>query len=319
MRPLFYAMLKQNRISICFVIGLFILLLLSSFAVSPKEGEVYDIISVREKLYEIRHIQDDTLDVLFTGDSLVFRDISPLRIWNETGITSYDLSEGAMRLCDQYMMIKKVCKRQHPKLLVLETDVMTKDASPYKDDFALPTNLVEKIFPIFHYHTFYKAFHLFDDEDVPLWHTRGYDPVDGIEPYEGDPDYMNTPSDPVELELLNLKYLGEILKYCDDKDITVLLISLPSPGNYNSETHKTIKAWADEHSLDYLDMNLLNGEMGIDWKTDTKDGGDHLNPSGAEKVSTFLAGYLEDNYDLADHRKDEQYDEWNRDHDKLYS
>lgn len=313
-------MIKRNMIPICFIAGLFILLALASYAVSPDVDEVYDIISVREKLYEINHVEKDTIDVLFTGDSLVFRDISPLRIWKDTGITSYDLSQGAMRLCDQYVMIKNVCRRQDPSLLVLEADVMTQDASPYKDDFALPTNLIEKYLPIFHYHTFYKAFHPFEDDDsYLLTRNRGYDPVDGIEPYEGPGDYMNTPAEPFEIGLLNLKYLEFITDYCEKNDITLLVLALPSPGNYNSEVCKAIRAWSDANNAEFLDMNPLWEDIGIDWSQDTKDGGDHMNPSGAEKVSRFLGEYLEENYDLTDHRNDEAYDNWNRDYDKLYN
>ncbi len=312
-------MIKRNIIPVSFIIGLFILLFLTSFAVSPDVDEVYDIISVREKLDEISREKNDTIDVLFTGDSLVFRDISPLRIWNETGITSYDLSQGGMRLCDQYVMIKNVCKKQTPDLIVLEADVMTQDASPYKDDFALPTNLVEKIFPIFHYHTFYKAFHPLEDVDYLLIQNKGYDPVDGIEPYEGSLSYMEDAAEPFEIEVLNLKYLEYISDYCRNNEITLLVLALPSPGNYNKEVHRAIQEWSDEHNAGFLDMNLFTEEIGIDWKKDTKDGGDHLNPSGAEKASMYLAKYLEANYELTDHRTDEEYDGWNRDYDKLYN
>ncbi len=311
-------MIKKHKIKIAFLAGLLILLVLASIAVNPGDGEVYDIISVKKKLFEIKHEEQNTIDVLFTGDSLVFRDISPLRIWNETGITSYDISEGAMRLCDQCLMVKEFCKKQSPELLVLEADIITKDASPFKDDFALPTNLVESIFPIFHYHTFYKAFEPFDNEDFILIRNKGYDPVDTTEPYEGPSDYMEAPSKPVAIGALNLKYLEDLSDYCRNQNIALLVLSLPSPGNYNGSTHKAVQEWADSHNAPYLDMNLMWEEIGIDWSTDTKDGGDHLNSSGAEKVSIFLAEYLEENYELPDHRNDEAYDSWNRDFDKLY-
>lgn len=35
--------------------------------------------------------------------------------------------------------------------------------------------------------------------------------------------------------------------------------------------------------------------------------GDHLNASGAERVSIYLAAYLKENYDLPDHRGEEAY------------
>ena len=154
---------SMSKKIVIFLIIFIVLLWVASLAVKPYGGEVYDIKSTDMKIRDIRTEADDTIDVLFAGNSLVFRDISPLQVWDLTGITSYDLSDGAMRLCDQYTLIKNACTRQKIKLIVLEPCMFFSDASPYKDDFALPTNLIEKIFPIFHYHTFYKAWRLSDD------------------------------------------------------------------------------------------------------------------------------------------------------------
>ncbi|MCR5097475.1 MAG: hypothetical protein K6B14_00845, partial [Lachnospiraceae bacterium] len=176
-----------------------------------------------------------------------------------------------------------------------------------------------KRFPIFHYHTFYKALHPFEDTVVSLNQNKGYDPVDGVEPYEGPLNYMELASDPVSIGELNLRYLEDISDYCKKNGTALLVLSLPSPPNYSMETHKAVQEWSETHDADYLDLNLIWEELGIDWSKDTKDGGDHMNPSGAEKVSLYLSKYLEANYDLLDHRSDESYDKWNRDYDKLYN
>ena len=63
-------------------------------------------------------------------------------------------------------------------------------------------------------------------------------------------------------------------------------------------------------------MNLSLEDIGLDWNTDTKDGGDHMNSAGAEKVSAYLADYLKDNYELTDHRGDKDYAEWDRDYNE---
>ncbi len=304
----------RHKKAICFIIGAIVLLAITSCAVSPGEGEVYDIISTREKLSEIAQERDDSIDVLFAGDSLVFRAISPLKIWDITGITSYDLSDGAMRLCDQTVMVKNACKKQSPKLLVLEADIMTMAASPYKDEFALPTNLIERLFPIFHYHIFYKAWHPFDKEDGVSAIRKGYKPSEDIKPYNGEWDYMETDAESMVIEPLNQKYLDEIAGFCRENGIELLVLALPSATNYNKETHKGIQAWADAHGVPFLDMNLMWEDIGLDWNTDTKDGGDHMNSAGADKVSSFLADYLEKNYKLTDHRGDEAYADWDRDY-----
>lgn len=296
-----------------FIIGLIIVLGITSFAVSPGGSEVYDIVSTKKRIEDVRSEDPDSIDVLFAGNSLVFKDISPLKLWELEGITSYDLSKGAMRLCDQCSMIFNSCRTQSPKLIVLEANTMFTEASPYKDDFALPTNLVEKIFPIFHYHIFYKAWHIFDDGEGLTRIRKGYMPSYGVNEYYGPFDYMEEEAEPQEIKPLNREYLENIVDYCKKNDIELLVAAFPSPANYNKETHRAIQEWADEHGLEFLDLNLKIDEVGIDWAADSNDAGDHMNYEGSMKVSAYMADYLKEHYELADHRGEEGYESWDED------
>ena len=56
----------------------------------------------------------------------------------------------------------------------------------------------------------------------------------------------------------------------------------------------------------------MDNSIGIDWTQDTYDKGDHLNYSGAEKVTNFLGAYLDKRYDLPDHRGDKEYASWEK-------
>ena len=308
-----FAKIRHKR-AICFTIALIILLGLASFAVSPGGSEVYDIVSTKKRIEDIRSEAPGSIDVLFAGNSLVFKDISPLQIWDLTGITSYDLSKGAMRLCDQCAMIINACRTQTPKLVVLEANTMFTEASPYKDDFALPTNLIEKILPIFHYHIFYKAWHIFDDGEGLTRLRKGYMPSYGINEYFGSYDYMEEEAEPQEIKRLNREYLDTIADYCRKNDIELLVAAFPSPANYDRETHRAIQDWADEYGVEFVDLNLKLDEVGIDWATDTNDAGDHMNFEGSMKVSEYMADYLKEHYELEDHRDDESYDSWNKDY-----
>ena len=64
---------------------------------------------------------------------------------------------------------------------------------------------------------------------------------------------------------------------------------------------------ARENDIAYLNLNDTANPVGIDWSKDCLDKGDHLNASGAERVSIYLAAYLKENYDLPDHRGEEAY------------
>ena len=58
------------------------------------------------------------------------------------------------------------------------------------------------------------------------------------------------------------------------------------------------------------DRNYDPQELGIDWKNDTLDKGDHLNLSGAHKVTDYMTMYLQEHYMLPDHRGDEKFTSW---------
>lgn len=47
-----------------------------------------------------------------------------------------------------------------------------------------------------------------------------------------------------------------------------------------------------------------------DYATDCFDAHEHLNPSGARKVSDYLGRYTTEHYDVDDHRVDAAYTAW---------
>ena len=64
---------------------------------------------------------------------------------------------------------------------------------------------------------------------------------------------------------------------------------------------------ATKENLPYLDLNLITDTLAIDWNTDTRDEGDHLNDFGAKKVSLYLGEYLKKQYVLEDRRNDSAF------------
>ena len=85
--------------------------------------------------------------------------------------------------------------------------------------------------------------------------------------------------------------------------------------NWSMEKHNGVENLAKELGVEYLDMNLLNNEINIDWKKDSRDKGDHLNYTGSLKTTKFLGEYL-NKKGLPDHRADEKYESWNKYYNK---
>lgn len=66
--------------------------------------------------------ENNTIDALFVGDSLVYTAISPMVIWEKYGISSYDLSTSAQFLYESYSFLDKALKTQKPKIVFLEVN-----------------------------------------------------------------------------------------------------------------------------------------------------------------------------------------------------
>ena len=100
-------------------------------------------------------------------------------------------------------------------------------------------------------------------------------------------------------------YLDKIRELCEQKNIPLVLIKAPSiyPVWYE-KWEQQIEDYAAQYKLPYLNYLEMADEIGIDWNTDTYDGGLHMNLYGAEKCADHLGQYLKDHYELADMRED---------------
>lgn len=104
-----------------------------------------------------------------------------------------------------------------------------------------------------------------------------------------------------------LEYLDRIRTLCDEHDIQLLLIKAPSlaPQWYESDNAQ-VTEYAEKYALPYINFYELLEETGVDYETDTYDGGLHMNLSGADKLSAYLGKVLTQEYGITDHRNDSQ-------------
>ncbi len=151
-----------------------------------------------------------------------------------------------------------------------------------------------------------------EDEDIPE------DPWADID--DGDDETEETTvsgSDLDEAEKFgetSLAYLDKMRLLCEEKGIELMLIKVPtlSPIWYDSYDEQAVE-YAGKYGLTYINLYEHIQDMGIDYETDTYDGGLHMNLSGADKISEYLGEQLTSKYGICDHRGDtdikEVYDE----------
>ena len=295
-----------------FVLALIVtvlLLTLSSAIVYPKnnskEAGMNDAM-----VYGILAEPEDSIDVIFLGDSEAYSSFSPVQIWGESGFTSYTCGTSAQRICYGNSILRRVTRNQHPRLVVIETNELFRK-------FSISSALMqtaEDAFPVFEYHDRWKR--LVPEDFTFKYQTTTKDPLKGYIAKFGavaakNVDYMYSDDEEVEyIPRLNKWYLNGMIDYCRSIGARPILMSTPSTVNWNSKRHNAVQQFADEKGVDYVDMNEGDTKVDIDWETETADGGDHVNNLGAWKVSEFVAGYLSEHYELPDRRGDEAYASW---------
>ena len=197
-------------------------------------------------------------------------------------------------------------------MVLLETNVIYR----YKGDMAGIQTLLSELrsyyFPIFRFHDVWKP--LLTGERYQGEAYKGFRIRTGVKPYR-EGSYMKETTEQKKIEKMNLHYMEKIIKLCRENGADLLLYSGPSPVNYNFRKHNGLAAFAKEKGLTYLDLNLE--ELGINWETDTTDKGDHLNLSGAEKVTRHLGKFLAESRELPDRRGMEGFEEWDENAEKF--
>ena len=284
----------------------------------------------------------NSLDVVFMGNSDTYRGVDPMAMYHEYGFTSYNYVAAGERMWIAYAIFKDTLRYQQPKVIMFNADGLfsTNQASignnsKVYDNMPFSIQKIINVFdsnyeatkkqrayhllPIFSYHTRYNELtnddikYAFYDYHYPL---KGMDMVAYRVPYTGDKNYMKDNGDKDEFPDINREYVDKMIAECQEKGIEFVLFHVPSPDSAKYSRYMAIKEYADSKQIKYLELNFNIKEIGINWKEDTSDGGDHLNMFGATKTSIYIGQWLVDNYQLPDHRKDSSYSKWNDDYNK---
>lgn len=115
--------------AICFCLLFVILFVFLSGAFIPRTGTTEDGMESRiSKAY--RGEPRDSIDTVFIGNSDIYRAISPVDLFYQTGITSAIAGRPNKQLSEVPGDIRDILRYQNPKTIVLETDCMFSGTNP---------------------------------------------------------------------------------------------------------------------------------------------------------------------------------------------
>lgn len=252
--------------------------------------------------------KENTVDVLFLGDSLPMYAVSSIDIWGQFGVPCYTYATPQQDLVTTRRMLLNALHHQKPKVVVLETNALFREIPAQA---ALADWLYELV-PAARYHDNWKK--------VPL--RRMLAPV----AYETEQEskgyyltmrqsapkneaYLSREGEPEQLQPEALRLLRSIQKICQRENILLMLCSIPNAKSWSRSRSSLLSSVAWELGMTYLDLNLQ--DLGIDWSRDCMDHGDHMNYLGAQKVTAFLGSRLWDTELLTDKRSWPDYAHWN--------
>lgn len=325
-------MKETIRVILFLIIGVVIFQLLTSIFVPKWIGEIDPATPRFEEFYSQ---EKNTIDVLVVGASDVGRGFSPITLWNEYGITSYNLGTSNQTMSFAYYIIKEAFQYQDIKVVVLDMDAafVQKNApeGEYRKLFdnmmfgetkleALQNpdlkvdNKLSYIFPLIRFHSRWS-----DLEQEDFYINKKYDKSTSykgmamsniVKPYIDTKDYMKDTGETEEISDINQKYIEKIVQLCQENDVKLLWVEIPSASSWSNARSKGTQKLADKYNVEFIDMNYPLAGFEFDWKTDTADNGNHLNVEGAEKVSKYIGNILKEKYELENHREDSKYLSW---------
>lgn len=285
----------------------------------------------------------DSIDVLFMGSSPILRGVSPMVMWNQEGFTSYVRASALQAPSVTYGLLAESLENQNPELVVflcdnifLEYDYVEREGDlrraldgmkMSKHKFQIVSEvtaaddrqtLLSYMFPLFRYHERWKEVDWAQAEPTPLLEhsfKKGNVYLRGGEPMEYPANFMeHTSAAAPEFNEDAKNYIEKSIQLCKEKNIPVLMIHLPKM-SWSLAQSMAMENFAKEMGVSYLDFDReeIRNQLSLNPAIDYYDQG-HMNLTGSIKLSQWFGEYLDDTYDLPDHREDEAYQRWHEDY-----
>jgi len=248
-----------------------------------------------------------TIDYILLGDSESTTGVYPMELWRDYGFAGYNCGKAGQRLQDLYYLLRDLLEEYSPKVILLETNLFYRNRGYVGECEEVFNSLLGQALPAFHYHDRWKQLLAGEEQGRDLF--RGAAFTEKVQPYGGG-DYAQPTEEVQPVPFFQRIYADKIAALCREKGIQLILYSIPSPVNWSSAIHNGLEDYAEARGLIFLDLNLMQEQLGLDWSRDSFDAGDHLNCYGARKVTACLGRYLSERGSLDGHRGETGYERW---------
>ena len=263
-------------------------------------------------------VDDYSISVLFLGSSQKFCTVDTIKLTNDYGISSFDYGASAQPLTVTEYYLKEALKTQRPRIVMVEVCSLYSKGTDI-DDTSLAWNYapmpptIEKFnslfdvtqdyfksvkyayFPLLVYHNRWNSLGKAEFVNTLKLMTEDYSVYRGFLSRDHIEKVVLPVKDNLKKELSipleNQTAVDNMISYCREKDIQIVFFKAPS-GIWSSKHTESAEEYFSEIDCDYIDLNKYNEIIGINGNTDFFNEG-HLNISGAEKTTDFLATLIQ--------------------------
>ena len=280
-------------------------------------------------------VAEVTHDVLFVGDCEVYETFIPAVLWEEFGVSSYVRGSPQQLTWQSYYLLEDALRYETPKVVVFNV-LALKYGEPQKEAYNRMTidgmewssskvdcidvsmtegeSFLSYVFPLLRFHSRWSELTAEDwtyaFTETPTVSDSGYLlQTDVVPPNESASGLEGSPLADYTLPEGSMAYLDRMVDLCREKGITLVLVKAPiNSWRYwwYDEWDEQVRDYANEHGLDYYNLLENEADIGIDWQTDSYDGGIHLNVYGAAKTTTYFGSVLVEKYGLSDRRQTDE-------------
>ncbi len=284
---------------------------------------------------------ENTIETLFLGASVMQSSVSPMQMYDEHGINSYNLGTEQQPMLGSYYWLRETYD-YHPetlKTVVLDASSLrsTSKKSFYHkcfDNMKLSKNKIQGVYeycnesimdtvsflvPLISYHNRWETL---EESDFTKYNweadtgTRGYYYIKNIYVKSVGFDEMtirspilNEKETPEPLLEDSLEYFDRIVKFCQEKELKLVLIKTAT-NLWSSALHNAVQKLADGYGLEFYDFNFepLYSTNGFIHPFDSSSDGRHLNYFGANKFTKWMGKFLVEECGATDVRDNPKYD-----------
>ncbi len=288
-----------------------------------------------KRFYEM---EKESIDVLFLGSSVMMNVFSPLQIYKDYNIRSFNLGSEQQSPFLSYYWLKEALRFQKPKIVVMdarfcfpyhpEHPINTTEGLIRKciDPMRLSSVKMEAVHELcridpqhvelsyyltnLRYHDRWKALEKNDfywDERTSsklMGYTLGTDT-------HGETYQTFDPKNPDEVfdgfHALSVEYMDKMAVLCAQNGIEMILVSLVG-NEMNDGIHNAYAAFAQRHGIDYYNFSETSLHDAIGAKFPEESILRHATPKGAIKMSQYMGRLLHETYGIEGVR-DEQWED----------